>query len=106
MHNRNEIKWNPFNSLINGNKIIEELNDIKTKCEKPILSEDQLNEINKLLIDSFTTKSKINIQYYENGNFYNLEGIINYFNNFNNYIIISNKKIYLNQIINIKFVNF
>lgn len=106
MHNRNEVKWNPFNSLMNGNKIINELASTQTKCAKPILSEDQLNEISKTLIESLTTKSKINIKYYENGNFYNLEGIINFFDKFNKYIIITNKKIYLNQIININFINF
>lgn len=106
MHNRNEVKWNPFNSLMNGNKIINELASTKSKHSKPVLSEDQLNEISKTLIESFTTKSQINIKYYENGNTYNLKGIINFFDKFNKYIIITNKKIYLNQIININFINF
>jgi len=106
MHNRNKVKWNPFNSLINGTKIVNELDKNHQKFSKPTLSEDQLNEISKTLIESLTTKSKINVKYYENGNFYNLEGIIKFFDKFNKYIIITNKKIYLNQIININFINF
>ena len=82
------------------------MKNTKDKHSKPTLSEDQLNEISKNLIDSLTTKSRINIKYYENGDFYKLEGIINYFDKFNHNIIINKKKIYLNQIININFINF
>ena len=31
MHNRNSTKWNPFNSLINGNNLINELIIEKSK---------------------------------------------------------------------------
>ena len=106
MLNRNEIKWNPFNALINGNKLINELNELKKQKPKPILSEDQLIEIGNKILESFTTKSKINIEYYEKGTFYHINGIINYLDKFNKYIIITNKKIYLNQRININFINF
>jgi len=106
MHNRNEVKWNPFNSLINGNKTINEIEKNMKKISKPILSDDQLIEIGKNIIDSFTTKSKITIKYFEYGEFYNLTGIIEFFDKFNKYIILNKKKIYLNQIININFINF
>lgn len=106
MHNRNEVKWNSFNSLINGNKTIKEVENNIKKISKPILSNEQLLEIGRIVFDSYTTKSKIKVKYYENGFFYNIEGIINFFDKFDKYIIILNKKIYLNQIININFINF
>ena len=106
MQSRNEIKWNPFNSLMNGNKIINDLDHKHQKFSKPTLSEDQLTEISQKLIEALTTKSLINIKYYENGEFLNLEGIINYYDKQNNSIIINHKCIYFNQIINIILINF
>ena len=106
MHNRNEVKWNPFNSLINGTKIIKELNNEHQKISKPILSEDQLNEISQKLIEALTTKSLINIKYYENGEFHNLKGIINYFNKQKNSITINYNTIYLTQIIDITEITY
>ena len=106
MHNRNKVKWNPFNSLINGDQVAKELSKQTQKQAKPILSEDQLTEISKKLIDALTTKSLINIKYYENGVFFTLEGIAKFYNKNTNSIIINNKNIYLTQIIDINLVNF
>lgn len=106
MLNRNSVKWNPFNALINGNKIIKELDNNNQKISKPNLSEDQLNDINKKMIDALTTKSLINLKYYEKGNLFYIDGIISYFDKTNNSIIINHKTIYLTQIIDIKFINF
>lgn len=106
MQSRNEIKWNPFNSLMNGTKIINDLDKNHQKCSKPILSEDQLAEISQKLIEALTTKSLINLKYYENGEFLNLEGIINCYDKQNNSIIINHKSIYFNQIIDIILINF
>ena len=106
MHNRNEVKWAPFNSLINGNKLINELEKENKKLPKPILSEDQLNEISQKLIDAITTKSVIKVKYYQNGNIYLIKGIINYFNKQKNSIIINNKLVYLTQIIDIIEINY
>lgn len=106
MHNRNEVKWAPFNSLINGNKLIKELEQENTKVSKPILSEDQLEAINEKIFEATTTKSLINIKYYQKGNMYFEKGIINFLNRNNQYILINNLKIFCNQIISIEFINF
>ena len=106
MHNRNEVKWAPFNSLIKGNHLIKEIEQENQKISKPILSEDQLLIISEKLFEAFTTKSLINIKYYKNGNIYLLKGIINFINKNDQYIMINNKKVFCNQIINIEFINF
>ena len=106
MHNRNEVKWAPFNSLINGDKLIKELDKEHKKISKPILSEDQLETINKLIFEGLTTKSLITIKYYQNGNIYSKKGIISCLNKNNQYIVINNTKIFCNQIIELEFINF
>lgn len=106
MHNRNEVKWAPFNSLINGNHLIKEIEKENKKISKPILSEDQIEFINEKIFEASTTKALINIKYYQNGNIYILKGIINLLNKNNQYIIINNVKIFCNQIISIDFINF
>lgn len=106
MHNRNEVKWAPFNSLINGNHLIKEIEEELKKASKPILSEDQLEYISEKLFEALTTQSLIKIKYYQNGNFYYLKGIINYLNKNSQYILINQQKIYINQIIDIEFIIF
>lgn len=106
MHNRNEVKWAPFNSIINGNHLIQELEKETKKIPKPILSDDQLEIINKKLFEAYTTKSLIIIKYYQNGNIYSIKGIMKFLNKSFKYISINNKNIYWSQIISIDFINF
>ena len=45
MPNRNAIKWAPFNSVINGNYIMNTIVKEKSRIIKPTLSEEQINEL-------------------------------------------------------------
>ena len=49
MPNRNAIKWAPFNSVINGNYIMNMIVKEKSRIVKPDLSEEQINEFEKLI---------------------------------------------------------
>ena len=63
---RGMIKWLPFKSLVGQEKYIEELKDEKLKVEKPILSDDQKEEINEVLI-SLLKNDSVRITYFSNG---------------------------------------
>ena len=56
MNNRNEIKWTPFESLFQTKDVIQELVKKKSLHEKPVLSEDELLEYNRILGDKIELK--------------------------------------------------
>lgn len=76
MSQRGMVKWQPFASLPEQanyiNKLIYEMN----KIERPILSEDQLNELNETLFRAFENKEQIALEYFHDGYIYLVEGII------------------------------
>ncbi len=99
-------KWTPFNSIMDGKIIINQIIKENNKISKPVLSDDQLNTLNNNIIESYNNKSLININYYSNGNIFNIKGIINFIDINNKYLIIKTKKIYFSQIINTEIINF
>ncbi len=95
-----DVKWNPFNSLISENNIINNLKYKRNYNSKPILSLDQIELINQNILESYHTKSKVKIKYYYNGFIYNEEGFISNIDVFNKRIFLNtNIIIYFYQII-------
>lgn len=76
MKQRGMVKWQPFASLPEQanyiNKLMYELN----KVGRPILSEDQLQELNEKLFTYYENEEQIKINYYYDGYIYLVEGII------------------------------
>ena len=70
MINRDIIKWQPFDSLVSSQKMINSIVNEKAKINKPILSSDQLNQLNDLIIEYFYEQINIIIKYYKNNNIY------------------------------------
>lgn len=71
---RGMIKWLPFKSLVGQEKYIEELKEKKKKVEKPILSDDQKEEINEVLV-SLLRNDLVEITYFSNGRIISKEDI-------------------------------
>jgi hypothetical protein len=102
MNNRENIKWAPFNSVINGNQVLNELANNKNKITKPILSEEQIELLDRKIINSYTESSEITISYFKNNYINEVNGIITKLDPINKKIVINNKIIlYFNNIINI-----
>lgn len=94
MHDRNSIKWAPFNSVINGNEVIKEINQEKSRKEKPILSEDQLEELESSILEAFDNQSTVEVIFYKNNHFYKITGIITNVNKAQKKITINGKNSY------------
>lgn len=63
---RGMIKWQPFKSLTGQYELLDERRREKNETEKPVLSSDQMEEINSVL----TTLEKdqaVDVTYFENG---------------------------------------
>lgn len=103
MKDRGMIKWQPFNSVISSKIIIDEIIDEKLKVKMPILSDEQIMDIENMLLESFTNQEIMEFYYFKNGKILKK---INYITK----IIYSTQKIVFNdnsalffkQLINIK----
>ncbi len=93
---RGMIKWMPFNSLMNGRVIVNNLLDEKSKIKMPVLSEDEIGEIENNIINAYYTQNKIIVTYYKNGYLLKTKGIIKK-------IDYTHKIIYLDNNINLLF---
>ena len=101
MQNRNEIMWAPFSSVINGKIIIKKILDEKSKIDKPILSEDQINELNEKIFEAYTNHIKINIYIYNNSRINKINGYVNNISISKKYMTFNKSHIYFNQIIKV-----
>lgn len=99
---RGIIKWAPFSSLIGQKQMIEKLINEKNKINKPKLSQEQIEQNEKLLIEAFYEKVKINIEYFKEGFILSTTTTITHIDYTFKKIYLNNKKILLfSQIIKI-----
>lgn len=102
MNDRGIVKWAPFNSVINGNQLLDEINYERNRISKPILSEEQIADLEENIITAYSERSIINLYFYKNGCINIINGQITKLDPANKIIIINNKtRIYFNNIIDI-----
>jgi len=105
MHNREEIKWAPFESLLKSENVLKELEKEKKFTSKKNLSSDELESLERKIKEAFHTHSYIEIEYYDQGFYAKKKGIISD-------ILINHSKIffqdhtslYFEQILDIHFL--
>ena len=102
MSDRKMIKWQPFNSLMNPNKVINEILHEKEKIEKPVLSNDQLVILEEKICLAYESNIEINIIFYNQGYLKNKTGLIKFIDKVNHKIIFIDKSyIYFDTIIDV-----
>jgi hypothetical protein len=71
MHNtyvdRGIIKWAPFDALVGYHEIIERMKHRNGKKERPVLSEDQYEQLNRRLKMALHYALEVEISYYKDG---------------------------------------
>lgn len=98
---RGIIKWQPFDSVTPSKKMVDKLLNEKLKIKKPVLSEEQLEDIQNKLFEAYNNEIKTTIEYYKNGYILKEIGKIKILYPNMSKIIINNKTIYFNQIVKI-----
>ncbi len=102
---RGMLKWQPFDSVIQSKKVVNNLSNKRNKIEQPILSEDQLIEFNDIITQAYYSNNIIKISYYFSGNIISKEAKIKKINYVKKQIILSdNTTIFYKQITNIKII--
>ena len=61
---RGFIKWQPFNAVVNNKELLETINNEKYES-KPILSIEQIDDLNNNIIEAYYGKYNVNITYFE-----------------------------------------
>lgn len=101
MNDRGMIKWQPFNSVISGKTIIESIQKEKSKLKKPIMSEEEINYLEKNIIDAYFMKENVNITYFQDGEILQVNGKIKKIDQIYKLVYLDYKKLLFSQIINI-----
>jgi hypothetical protein len=94
-------KWQPFNALEHYDDYIYSTYKIKEQISKPILSEEQTNEINENL--SKYNHDEVEIIYYKQGEIFKTKGIINKIDVPNQSLTINKNKIFFSNLLKIKY---
>lgn len=76
MSNRGMVKWQPFNAVKSGNSMIDNVLEKKNKVAMPILSEDQLYDIQNKILTAYEEKNTISIRFFRDGRYYQKDGKI------------------------------
>lgn len=102
MMDRGMIKWQPFNAVASGNYMINDVLKKKNKVEMPVLSDDQIYELQEKIFNFYTTQEEATIKYYKDGYVYIKQGkISNIDKNNHNIVINAGFKVFFAQIIEI-----
>ena len=102
MKDRGIIKWQPFNSLIPSQILINSILKDKRKVKKPVLSLDQLYQLNNLVLECFYNNLEVNIKYYKNNQINFIKGQITKIDRNNQFIYVNdNLKLHFSQLLQI-----
>ena len=104
MSDRGMIKWQPFQSVCSTSKMVQHILEEKNKCSKPIMSEEQFQDLESKLWEGYLNQMELCIVYFFRGKFQKKE------NSLISQIFVGQKKIlfqdgtilYFDQIIQVK----
>ena len=102
-NDRGMIKWVPFNSVVNSQKIVKEILKERQKIVLPEISLEDEENIEKNIINAYYTKSITNIVYYENGYLYKITSKIKKIDQVYKMIYLDNKRLLFKQINKINY---
>lgn len=89
---RGSVKWQAFKSLPIQYEILDQYIDDQNKIDMPLLSQEQLEEINNKINDKIVTNSFCTISYWDNGYIKNCSGVIKKIDAINEIITLVNEQ--------------
>ncbi|WP_438827065.1 YolD-like family protein [Staphylococcus epidermidis] len=97
---RSMIKWRPFATIPEQYEKLDEYMESQNKIDMPILSEEQIENINDKMVSYYHNKKLATIYYWNNGYITELVGYILNINTIDRYISVKNN---LNITCNVSF---
>ena len=91
MSGRGIKAWAPYKSLKEQWSTLDDVHEQEEKVEKPTISSEEAEEINKLLVNYHG--QEVIIEYYRNGKIIKEESVIRKINSFEKKIYLTNRKV-------------
>ena len=102
---RENIKWAPFESLFHSKVLEKEILEEKSLCSKPILSEDNLEILEKKILSAYHTQSFIFLNYFFHGHIYHKKTCILFLDYHQRKIFLEDHtSIYFEQVLSLDFL--
>jgi len=73
---RGLVKWGAFDALNGYSSMLSEMRYRLGKRERPVLSEDRIEELNRSLQEAWMEKKEIDVRYYHDGYYRHSYGFI------------------------------
>lgn len=105
---RGIVKWNAFKTMPQQYEILDQHIEDQNKLDMPLLSDEQLQEINEKVHEKIQKNKVADISYWENGYVYTVQCLINKIDILEGNMIIKNidsqeiVKLTLNSIVNVE----
>lgn len=102
MSDRKMAKWQAFDSIMDSKAIVNELSLEKEKISRPIISNDQVNEINEVIIYACINKLQVTTTYFNNESLCKFTDYIEYIDTIKKRITFKNHSfLYFKDVINV-----
>ena len=98
---RGMMKWNAFHSVLSEDEVNSSILTNDT-VEKPELSEDQIEELERLIIEAFNNKKEIRLTTYKNGKLIEEVGLITKLDPLHKAIYLNKKMVLFSDILKIE----
>lgn len=104
MHDRGMIKWAPFNSVISGKYLMNNIEKEKSKIPKPLLSDEQILNIENIIKEAYINQVFVELTIYKAGYINTFKSLIINIDQVNQKLFLQNHKpIYFCEIISCCF---
>lgn len=90
LRDRGMVKWAPYKSLPEQEDYLEKMEEKKNKVDKPLLSDDELIELDTKL-STYNRGDPISIEYYDYGFIKIVDDYLDYIDTINKRIVLKNR---------------
>ena len=101
---RGIIKWLPFDALSGFRESINKLTKYRSKVNMPVISDDQILDLNYKLEEALAYNKEISLIYYEQGFYKEISGLVTKLCLYERMISFNNLKIKLDLVLEINFI--
>jgi hypothetical protein len=108
-HDRKMKKWRPFASLPEQYIGLQEVINKQLEVPQPLLTEEQMEQINFILIEALHTNKQVYLTYYKKGQYITEKGFIQFVDSLGNLFVFIDEvfelknKMRLSELINVRF---
>lgn len=103
MSDRGMMKWNAFNALLAHGSNVKKMMLERKRIPKPVLSSDQIEELNDKLVLAIEDEREIEVAFYNSGYVLLAEGVIKKVDINQKLLVLPDIKIKLDDILQIEF---